>query len=152
MNDNRRVRWTRALVLTGIVLSYLSYGTSRLGGGELYPFADWRLYSAPIGINEPASTFRIYTDDGAGKWQRQAIEPSRLYTRKEYLYVLHFWTARVLDDPAGTTDAVRRLMVATESLEPGASDYRIVAESYYSLPLFSDPSLYDTSTVVRFTR
>ena len=153
MNEARRVKWTRIIVLSSIFFGYLSYGTGKLGWGELYPFADWRLYSAPIGINEPATTYRIYVlDEHTGTWRRQAIEPTQAFTRKAQSYVLGYWSRKVLEDSSETSSAGERLEAITLALAPLAPAYRVVAETFYSLPLYADPTKYDTSTVARFDR
>lgn len=152
MTDKTRVKCTIYLVITGIVLSYLSYGVKKLGVGELYPFADWRLYSAPVGINEPAYTYRIYTlDERTNTWVRQPLRDTPAYTRKDYLYVLAFWIRRVLENPEAVADR-ERLETAVISLEPDASSYRIVKETFFSLPLYADSTRFDTSTVAHFNR
>jgi hypothetical protein len=153
MKDAQRVKWARLVVLAGIVSGYLSYGTAKLGWGELYPFAHWRLYSAPIGINEPASTNRIYIrDEASGTWQRRALEPTPAFTRKAQSYVLGYWTNRVREDSLDETNARERLRIIAQALAPEASSHRVIAETFYSLPLYANPSRYDTSTVVRFDR
>lgn len=48
MSDQRRLKWTQAPVVAGIALGYVSYGTEKLGFGEIYPFADWPFYSASV--------------------------------------------------------------------------------------------------------
>lgn len=152
MKDARRVKWTRNLVFAGILLGYLSYGTGKLGWGELYPFAHWRLFSAPIGINEPATTFRIYFLEGETEtWQRQPLEPTRIFTVKEQSYVLGYWARRVMHDSAGTSESRARLRTVAGLLSPEASAYRVVEESFYSLPVYRNPTKYDTSTVAYFS-
>lgn len=152
MNDERRLSWTRWFVLAGILLSYLSYGTAKLGWGELFPFAHWRLYSAPVGINEEATTFRIYVlDDGSQTWSRLPLESSPGFTRKEQAYVINHSANQLIDNPSDD-DARLRLRTAAETLAPRARSYRIVAETFFSLPLYADSTQYDTSTVARFGR
>ena len=141
------------VVLAGIFFGYLSYGTGKLGWGELYPFAHWRLYSAPIGINEPAITYRIYIqDEQSGKWQRRPLEPTRAFTRKAQSYILGYWSPKTRADSPVKSEARERLRIITRALAPEASSYRVVAETYYSLPLYADPTKYDTSTVAHFNR
>lgn len=152
MNDKRRLKWTRTIVLAGIILGYVSYGTYKLGWGEVYPFASWRLYSAPVGINEPTSTYRIYYRGGESAiWRRQPFESTPALSRKEQGYILGYWVRKYKDDPTDA-DTRRRLGIIVETLAPDAPSYRVVEESFYSLPLFADSTRYDTSTVVRFTR
>lgn len=152
MTDERRLKWTTVIVLSGIFLGYASYGTYKLGWGEIYPFASWRLYSAPVGINEPANTFRIYwLDAETATWQRQNFEPRAGFSRKEQGYILGTWSRRVLADSTDK-EAEHRLRIITETLAPDAPSYRVVEESFYSLPLYADSTQYDTSTVVRFNR
>lgn len=152
MDDVHRLQWTKAIVLAGIILGYVSYGTNKLGWGEVYPFASWRLYAAPVGINEPASAFRIYWLDAESKmWRRQALEPRAHLSRKEQGYILGQWARRLLEDSTDL-DAKHRLRVIAETLAPNARAYRIVEESFYSLPLYADSTRFDTSTVARINR
>lgn len=151
MHDARRLRLTRVVVLAGIFFGYLSYGTGKLGWGELFPFAHWRLFSAPIGINEPATTYRLYVlDPRSETWRRQPLEPTRAFSRKAQSYVLGYWARKVLEDSSEDSRPRERLRVITRALVPQASSYRVVAETFYSLPLHADPTEYDTSTVARF--
>ena len=152
MHSSRRVAWTRRLVLAGILLGYVSYGTHKLGIGEIYPFADWRLYSAPLGVNEPYTTYRIYyKDDGPEPWHRVAKRPTPAFTRKERSYAIGYWSRQVLGNP--TSDRARDALGAlATNLAPEADQYRVVAESFYALPFFEDTTRYDTSTVAVFDR
>lgn len=153
MTDSRKVKWTRRLVLAGILLGYLSYGTSKLGVGELYPFAHWRLYSEPVGINSPVSTFRVYSR-GAGSetWSRHSMAPTEGFTRKEMAYVLNSWARDFKQDPRRRNDAEYALKQLATLIAPGAEEYRIVEESFYSLPVYEDAENYDTTIVAVFVR
>lgn len=152
MDDSTRLKWTRTIVFAGILLGYVSYPTYKLGLGEIYPFASWRLYSAPVGINEPASTYRVYWfDEQTETWRRQSFESTPILSRKEQGYVLNYWLRKVIEDPSND-EARRRLEVITKTIAPEAPAYRVVEESFYSLPLYADSSQYDTTTVVRFSR
>lgn len=152
MSSARRATWTRRLVLVGIVLGYLSYGTDKLGIGEIYPFADWRLYSAPIGVNEPYTTYRIYiNNEGQETWRRVERRPTAAFTRKERSYVIGYWSRQALKNPS--SDRVHgALRVLAMHLAPEADQYRVVAETFFALPLLEDTTRYDTSTVAVFNR
>lgn len=153
MSDQRRLNWTQVLVIAGIVLGYVSYGTDKLGFGEIYPFADWRLYSAPVGINEEAVTYRVYVyEEESGSWMRQRLEATDAMSLNEQLYALGYWAGQVRADSAGATDADERLGAVGRALAPDADRFRIVAENYYSLPLYRDSTRYDTSTVAAYRR
>lgn len=153
MTDEKRVIWTRWLVLIGIALGYLSYGTKKLGVGELYPFADWRLYSAPVGINEEASTFRVYSfDERSGSWRRHPLEAGSAFTRKESAYVLNYWSRRVQEASGPDERSLRALGTAAALFAPEEARYRVVEESYFSFPLYENAERYDTSTVAVFDR
>jgi hypothetical protein len=153
MTDRRRVIWTRWLVLIGIALGYLSYGTKKLGIGELYPFADWRLYSAPVGINEEASTFRVYSyDERSRSWRRHPLEPGSAFTRKESAYMVNYWSRRVQEDSDPDERSLQALETAAALFAPEDASHRVVEESYFSFPLYENPERYDTSTVAVFDR
>lgn len=153
MKDSPGVKWTRALVLGGIFLSYLSYPTEKLGWDEIYPFAHWRLFSEPVGINEPATAYRVYIrSDSTEDWRRVALSPSATMTRKEQGYVLNYWAAQYLRDTTNA-DIRSRLRTAAETIAPEeSSSYRVVAETFLALPIYEDSTQYDTTTVVRFSR
>lgn len=153
MTDRKRVAWTRHVVLAGIILGYLSYGTKKLGFGEIYPFADWRLYSAPVGINEEASTFRVYShDEQSDTWIRHSLEPNRAFTRKEAGYILNYWSRHVKDD-GGRDDRSRLALYETARLfGPDNARLRVVEETFFSLLLYENPEQYDTTTVAVFDR
>lgn len=150
MSDERRLKWLKVFVLTGILLGYLGYGVRKLTEvKELFPFADWRLYSMPLGVNEPVTVYRIYTRDPNSEiWSRRPVRATENFTLKEYSYVLGFWSSRVQLDSDDRHK--ERLGVAVRALEPGATDVRVVAETFYSLPLYVEPTEYDTTTLVRY--
>lgn len=153
MTDQTRVMWTRRLVFAGILLGYLSYGASKLGFGEIYPFADWRLYSAPVGINEEASTFRVYShDEQLSSWKRHPLQSNRAFTRKEAAYIINYWSRRAKEDLSPDEPSYIALEQAARLFAPDAVRHRIVEETYYSLPLYEDAERYDTSTVAAFDR
>lgn len=153
MTDQTRVIWTRWLVIVGILLGYMSYGTKKLGFGEIYPFADWRLYSAPVGINEEASTFRVYSyDEGSRSWQRHPLQSNRAFTRKEAAYIINYWSRQVEEDSIPDVHAHTALEQTARLFATDGVRLRIVEETYYSLPLYEDPERYDTSTVATFDR
>ena len=153
MTDANRLRWTRFIVIAGVLLGYATYGTYKLlGWSELYPFASWRLYSAPVGINEPAKTYRIYwLNPDSDTWIRQSFRPRAHLSRKDQGYLLSYWAAKIIENPAND-EARHRLKVITNTLAPDAPAYRVVEETFYSIPFYTDTTRYDTSTVVRFGR
>lgn len=152
ISEEKRVVWTQRLVLAGILLGLVSYGTYKMGVGELYPFAHWRLFSAPMGINEPVTIFRIYGKDSlGGSWQRRPFGAMGTWPRKDQGYVLKHWTLRHLEDPHDQ-DVRQRLRTAAIALAPEDSQYQVVAETFYSLPLYADSTEFDTTVVARFTR
>lgn len=153
MNLRQRLTATKALVLLGILLSYSSYGIYKLGGPlELYPFAPWRLYSAPTGADE-ATVYRLYIRDAPdATWQRVPVLPTDAYPSKEYVWQLGTLVDQALRDSLGRTDARERVQVFAREVVPNAEDIRIVAETIYPRALAQGISHYDTTTVLHITR
>lgn len=152
MTNHRRLIWTRRIVLAGILLGYASYASGKLGLGELYPFAHWRLYSAPIGINEPFETFRVYEMRTIGdEWRRIPIGPTPAFTRKELLYAIAYWSRQV--ELSSTQERpLQALRTIAEHLSPNAARYRVVKESFYAFQIYADSTAYNTSTVAVLER
>lgn len=152
MSFPQRVKWTRRIVIAGIILGYCSYGSGKLGIGELYPFAHWRLYSAPIGINEPYETFRIYEmRPFEDEWRRITVEPTPAFTRKELSYALASWSREAESDSGGLRP-LQALAALAEHLSPNAARYKVVKESFFAIPFYADSTAYTTSTLVIIDR
>ena len=150
MPIERRLRWTRGVVLLGIFLGYLSYGTGKIGLGELYPFADWRLYSEPVGINSPVSTHRVYVRTKDSDWVRQSLHPVRGFTLKESAYILNYWAREAAATHSDESTAALAQVGAL--FADSTQDYRVVEEAFYSFSVYEDAGRYDTSTVAVFHR
>ncbi|WP_205501427.1 hypothetical protein [Rufibacter psychrotolerans] len=147
----RRLVWLRVLVVVSIIGSLCSSFTLIKGWGELYPFANWKLFTQPRGSDNHYSTYRIYTRTAGEKtFQRQAVRPTRTFDQDDYVYTLDYWVNRTLADSAGTTNSKARLHTLIKYLHPEASEYRIVRESTTVEELLHHPNNYEADTVVWF--
>lgn len=153
MTLQQRLTATKVLVLLGLVLMCGNYGIYKLGGPpELYPFFYWRLYSAPVGVDE-TTLHRLYTREAQGAaWERLPIRPTEAYPRKEYVWQFESLVGQVLRDSLSRTDARERLAVFAREIVPEAEGLKVVAETVYARDLARGTSHYDTTTVLRITQ
>ena len=147
-----RFKYTRILVVASMAGSLLTTVTGKFGYGELYPFANWKLFTQPLGSNNLVSEFRIYTlapEDTT--WERQEV--AQLYnnfTRDEYSYTLSGLTQAALSGNTDSATVYSRLLNFAKYAAPGAAAYKIVRETYQPLEYLQHPEHYDTLTVIRF--
>ncbi|GAB3199493.1 hypothetical protein GCM10027293_18550 [Pontibacter aydingkolensis] len=129
--------------------SFLTYFTGMMGLGEFYPFANWKLFTQPLGSKNHYQEYRVYTlPIGDTAWQRQpVISGSESYTKDEYIYTLNSLTQHALADSAAFHT---RLLTFVKYISPPASAYKIVQETYQPLEYVRNPQHYDTLTVIRF--
>ncbi|WP_125077809.1 hypothetical protein [Rufibacter latericius] len=151
LSSSRRLLGLRVLVAVSILGSLCSSFTLIRGWGELYPFANWKLFTQPRGSDGLYSTYRIYTrQPGEATFQRQAVRPTRSFDQDDYVYTLDYWVNRTLQDTAGTTKSRERLHALVRYLHPQAQEYRIVKERANVEDLLHHPARFKADTVVRF--
>lgn len=151
MSPRRRLHATRLLVVLGVFLSYSSYAVYKLGGPlELYPFAPWRLYSAPVGADE-ATIHRLYVREAPGAaWQRVPTSATPTYTRKEYAWQLEA-LIQDLAESGVEGEPYERLVVFARHVAPEAVAARVVAETVYPRDRLRRKAHDDTTAVYDIT-
>ena len=147
-----RLKYTRLLVLVSMAGSLLTTFSGKLGLGELYPFANWKLFTQPLGSNNLVEEYRIYTLAPTDTtWKRQEVSPLyHNFTRDEYSYTLGGLTQAALSGNTDSTTAYSRLLNFAKYTAPGAAAYKIVRETYQPLEYLQHAKHYDTLTVIRF--
>lgn len=147
-----RLKYTRILVLASMAGSALTYFSGMMGLGELYPFANWKLFTQPLGNSNYIEEYRIYTlPAGHTTWQRQAVVTnSENFTQDEYTYTLNGLVNGTLSGKADSAVFYTRLHTFVKYIAPPAAAYKIVRETYRPLQHYNNPQHYDTLTVIRF--
>lgn len=147
----RRLLCLQVLVVVSIVGSLLSSFALIKGWGELYPFANWKLFTQPRGSDNHYSTYRIYTRQaGQASFQRQAVRATRTFDPDDYVYTLDYWVNRTLADTTNTTQSREKLRTLVQYLHPNAGEYRIVRETATVQALLHHPENFKADTVARF--
>jgi hypothetical protein len=148
---SRRLLCLQVLVVVSILGSLFSSFTLIKGWGELYPFANWKLFTQPRGSDNHYSTYRIYTrQPGQATFQRQAVRATRTFDQDDYMYTLDYWVNRTLADSAHATQSRTKLHALVKYLHPQAQEYRVVKESATVQDLLQHPQIFKAYTVVRF--
>lgn len=137
-----RISAVKSLVYLSVLLSVLSFFTSRAGYGEIYPFFFWKLFSQPIGSKGQDELLRIYALDSNDTWERIPIRETKTFLRDDIMYSLSF---NVNDSLNGEM----RLKYLCEHLYPGYKEYRIYKEVYNPKDILEDPDNYDTVFVTK---
>ncbi|WP_181307314.1 hypothetical protein [Rufibacter sp. XAAS-G3-1] len=151
LSSSWRLVCLQVLVTVSILGSLGSSFTLIHGWGELYPFANWKLFTQPRGSDNHYSTYRVYTrSSGEATFQRQAVRPTRSFDQDDYVYTLDYWVNRTLADTANTTNSRERLRTLVNYLHPQAREYRIVRETTTVEELLRQPGEYKADTVVCF--
>ncbi|MGV3539842.1 MAG: hypothetical protein ACO1OQ_08530 [Rufibacter sp.] len=138
-------------MLLSIVGSLCSSFTLIEGWGEIYPFANWKLFTQPRGSNRQYSTYRIYTrQPGNAYFRRQPVQETATFDRDDYVYILETLVNQTLADTAHQTNSRTKLEALVRHLHPEAQEYRIVRESARLENLLHHPSRYEADTVAYF--
>lgn len=136
-----RISAVKSLVFLSILLSVLSFFTSRAGFGEIYPFFHWNI-NGPLRSAKKMSQLRIYALDSNHVLERIPINETKTFLRDDIIYSLSY---NVKDSLNGE----KRLKYLCEHLYPGYKEYRIYKEVYNPKDILEDPENYDTVFVTK---
>ena len=151
MKASTSLRLTRYLIISSIIGSLVSIYTLHMGAGELYPFFTWKLYSQPLGSARTFTEYRIYCKkNGENHFRRIAIKPTSTFTAEEYVYTFNSLIAKTLKDTTIALGHKNKLLSFIKHVQPGADQYKVVAETYHPKDLANGISQYDTITVISF--
>ena len=151
LSSSKRLLYTKVLVVVSVAGSLCTSLTLRAGWGELYPFANWKLFTQPRGSNGLYSSYRIYTlQPGDSVFRRQPVRATRLFNQDDYVYALDYLVNSTLADSTGTGTSSLKLQALVKHLYPGATAYRVVRESTTPQQLLHQPHMYEAETVARF--
>jgi hypothetical protein len=131
---------TKYLVLTSMVLSFVSYFVVIKGGTELYPFFHFKLYSQPMGNKMEAREYRVYEIIGRDTL-RHSIEAIRSFDKDAYAYFLDGVTNDILRNK-NKAENMKRLAAFLNYLYPNHGKMMVVQETYNQFELEKDPTLF----------
>jgi hypothetical protein len=138
---------TKTIVCVSLVLSCLSFGTTKMGWSEIYPFYFWKLYSQPSGWAKEYKMYRVYAKkEGDSKWDRLSVQPRATFNRDEINYFLAPITQQILSKP--TAKDSLKLKVFCNYIAPTYRQYKVVEERFNPLDLLKNPMAFDTITVI----
>lgn len=142
---------TKYLVLASLAGSLASLLTLQAGLGELYPFFHWKLYSQPLGSAGSYTFYRIYSrKTHEAHYQRRPVRATSTFSAEEYVYTFNDLVANTLADTAAGQPHRKRLLRFIQHVEPGADQYKVVAEIYHPKAPAQGICSYDTATVITF--
>lgn len=150
-SPRQRFHLIRLLVLLSILGSLFSSFTLIRGWGEIYPFANWKLFTQPRGSNRQYSTYRIYTrQPGDSVFRRQPVHATRTFDQDDYVYTLESLVNQTLADSTNSGPSRKKLEALVRHLHPTAQNYQIVRESTTLDRLLHHPDHFTTDTVITF--
>lgn len=136
-----RLSAVKSLVYLSVLLSLLSYFTSRNGYGEIYPFYHWNI-SGSVNSETRGSQLRVYALDSSNVWTRIPVKKSGTFDREDIIHFLGFHSK-------GNTTSKMKLKSLCEYLYPGYREYRIYQETYNPKDILENPENYDTVFVTK---
>lgn len=129
------------LVGISIILSMVSWYTSRIGMGELYPFFYYKLYSQPAASKGMDENLRVYTLKD-GRLTRRPIEDIQSFTKDDIMYSLAYHAH-------DTVHGKQKLSLLLNYLYPDQGPYWIYNETFSITEILKNPEGYDTILVAK---